>query len=77
MTLLALNTSRGYAGNVVGSESDLLLLFSVHCLTDKSDVMTAAVVSGNEAIINHASTNCQIACGPRCDARFMAADYHS
>lgn len=75
--LLALRTSRGYAGNVVGSESDLLLLFSVHCLTEMSDVMSADVVSNQEAEIKHASTNCQTACGLRCDVRVMAADHHS
>lgn len=35
MTWLALSTSRGYAGRVVGSEMDKLLFCSNHCLPDR------------------------------------------
>lgn len=74
MTLLARRTSRGYAGNVVDSASDLLLFFSVHCLPDRSDVMSAAVMSKQKAAIKHASTTWETACGLCCDLDVMVAD---
>jgi hypothetical protein len=66
MTLLARRTSKGYAGNVVVSASDLLLFFSVHGLTDMSDVMSAAAGSKQEADNKHARTIFHTACDLGC-----------